>query len=155
MRSRLAATFLVATVLAGCSGLVETVPSPTPQDFGGIVAALGAEGISISNPQSGDAGCSDPNLIPTAIGFTATGLGATTPLRLRIYIFGSADAFGRRQVDVDTCAQRWTTDPATFEIVDASPYVVAGQGPWPPEFRAAIMHALGVAAGTIATPRPS
>jgi len=154
MKARLAAAVMLVAVLAGCSSLVETVPSPTAQDFGGIVAALGAEGISITQPQSGDAGCSDPNLIPTAIGFMATGLGVTTPIKLRVYIFGSDTAFQRRQVDVDTCAQRWATDPATFEAVDASPYILAGQGPWPPGFKASVQHALRVAAGTLATGSP-
>ena len=68
---------LAALTVAGCSGLVEREPSPTPQDFGGIVSAFGAAGIVVRNPQSADAGCSDPNLIPTAIGFDATGLGVT------------------------------------------------------------------------------
>ena len=153
--ARLGAAVLAFVVpLAGCSSLVETIPSPTPQDFGGIVAALGAEGISIANPHSGDAGCSDPNLIPTAISFTASGLGVTTPIEVRVYIFGSDAAYQRRQIDVDACAQRWATDPATFEIVAASPYVIAGQGPWPPGFKFAVQHALRVAAGT-AGPSPS
>jgi hypothetical protein len=139
---------VAATVLVGCSGLIETRPTPTPTDFGGIVAALGADGISIANPQSGDAGCSDANLIPTAIEFSATGLGVTTPIPIRIYIFGSDDAYQRRRSDVDACVARWATDPATFEMVDATPFVVAGQGPWPPGFKAAVQHALRVAAGT-------
>ena len=41
----------------------------------------------------------------------------------------------------------WATDPATFELVDAKPYVLAGQGPWPDEFKAAVREALTVAAG--------
>ncbi len=154
VRRLVGAAVLAATLLAGCSGLIETQPTPTPQDFGGIVAALGNEGISISNPQSGDAGCSDPTLIPTAIAFTASGLGVTAPIPLRVYIFGSDDAFQRRQSDVDACAAHWATDPATFELVSASPFVVAGQGPWPPGFKFAVMHALRVAAGTV-TPGPS
>lgn len=149
---RIAGVCLAMTQLAGCASLIETQPSPTPQDFGGIVAALGNEGISITNPQSGDAGCSDPNLIPTAISFMASGLGETTPTRLRVYIFGSDASFQRRQPDVDACAAQWATDPATFEFVDATPYIVAGQGPWPPGFKAAVQHALRVAAGTVGSP---
>jgi hypothetical protein len=154
VRRIVVAAMLSASLLAGCAGLIETLPSPTPTDFGGIVAALGDEGISIANPQSGDAGCSDPNLIPTAISFTASGLGVTIPIRLRIYIFGSDAAFQRRQIDVDTCASHWATDPATFELVPASPFIVAGQGPWPPGFKLAVQQALRVAAGT-AVPSPS
>jgi len=153
-RRYVAVACLAMTRLGGCAGLIETQPSPTPQDFGGIVAALGNEGISITNPQSGDAGCSDPNLIPTAIGFKASGLGVTTPILLRVYIFGGDAAYQRRRTDVDACAARWATDPASFEMVDASPYVMAGQGPWPPGFKFAVQHALRVAAG-IAGPSPS
>jgi hypothetical protein len=142
-----AASMVAVTVLAGCAGLIETKPSPTPQDFGGIVAALGSEGIAITNPESGDAGCSDPSLVPTAISFQASGLGVTSPIRLRVYIFGSDDSYRKLRPNVDACAARWATDPPTFEMVDASPYVVAGQGPWPPGFKFAVQHALRVAAG--------
>jgi hypothetical protein len=145
----LALPVLLVALVAGCAGSVEVFPSPTPTDFGGIVAALGNEGISTAQPQSGDAGCSDATLIPTAIRFLASGLGVTTPVKLRIYIFGSGDAYQRRRADVDTCAAAWATDPATFEFVDASPYVIAGQGPWPPGFKNAIQRALRVAAGTV------
>lgn len=136
-----------ALVLTGCSGLVEREPSPTPQDFGGIVSALGAAGIVVRNPQSADAGCSNPDLIPTAIGFEATGLGVTSPIHLRIYIFGSRDSFDRRLADVDACVATWATDPATFETVQSSPYVLAGQGPWPAAFKAAIRAGLLAAGG--------
>ena len=138
---------LAAFVLGGCSGLVEREPSPTPQDFGGMVTALGSVGIFVQSPRSGDAGCSDPNLIPTAIGFDATGLGVAAPIHLRVYIFGDRDAWQRRRVDVDACVATWAADPATFESVDPSPYVLAGQGPWPALFKAAIRAALLAAAG--------
>jgi hypothetical protein len=151
---RLAAALLIALVLgvAGCSGLVEGKPTPTPQDFGGLVEALRTVGIIVTNPSSGDAGCSNPDLIPTAIAFTATGQGVTTPVQLRVYIFGSEAAYDRRRPDVDTCAAQWATDPATFETVDATPYVLAGQGPWPPAFKGAIRAGLLAAAGTSGTP---
>jgi hypothetical protein len=139
---------VAALALAGCSGLVDRGPSPTPQDFGGIVSALGVAGIVVRNPQSADAGCSNPDLIPTAIGFEASGLGVTTPIHLRVYIFGSSDSFDRRLPDVDACIATWATDPATFETVQASPYVLAGQGPWPAPFKAAIRAALLAASGT-------
>jgi hypothetical protein len=145
---------LLVVGLVGCSSLVEGKPTPTPQDFGGLVEALRTAGIIVTNPTSGDAGCSDPNLIPTAIAFEATGPGATTPLRLRVYIFGSEAAYDRRRPDVDACDANWATDPATFETVDAVPYVLAGQGPWPAAFKTAAQIALRQAAGTTAQ-RPS
>jgi hypothetical protein len=39
-------------------------------------------------------------------------------------------------------------DPTTFEIVQVSPYVVAGQGPWPSQFEAALRMGITEAAGT-------
>src|SRR6266516_2329867 len=137
----------LAVGLIVATGLVEGKPTPTPQDFGAIVSILSNAGITVLNPTSGDAGCSDPNLIPTAIAFDATGLGVTTPVRLRIYIFRDEAAFDRRRVDVDSCTARCASDPATFETVDAPPYVLAGQGPWPEAFKTALQAALRAAAG--------
>jgi hypothetical protein len=134
-------------VLAGCSSLVEVQPTPTPLDFGGIQGTLAAAGIALTNTVSGDAGCTDPNLIPTAIRFDASGLGVTTPVRLRIYIFTDRAAWQRRQPDVDACIAAWATDPATVETIGQSPYVVAGQGPWPVAFKTAVAGALKEAAG--------
>ena len=78
---------VVGVGVAGCSSLVEGRPTPTPQDFGGLVEDLRTAGIVVTNPTSGDAGCTDPNLVPTAIGFEATGPGLTAPVRVRVYIF--------------------------------------------------------------------
>jgi hypothetical protein len=68
-------------------------------------------------------------------------------VRLRIYIFRDKATWERRRTAVDDCVALWATDPATFEFVDASPYVVAGQGPWPPQFKAALRAAITEAAG--------
>lgn len=145
----LVAAVVSVSALAGCSSLVEGVPSPTPQDFGGIVSALGDAGISVSNPVSGDAGCSDPSLFGTAIAFSAYGAGipASAPVKLRVYIFGDVDSYQRKRAAVDGCVARWATDPATFETIDAAPYVLAGQGPWPAGFKDALQTALHAAAG--------
>ena len=40
------------------------------------------------------------------------------------------------------------TDPETFESVETSPYVVAGQGPWAPAFKDNLRAAIVEAAGT-------
>jgi len=83
-----------------------------------------------------------------AIRFTAASLDQSTPLTLRIYIFADRAAWDRRLADVDTCAGSWTTDPSTFQIIQTSPYVVAGQGPWPPQFAEALRKGIHAAAGS-------
>ena len=95
-----------------------------------IAGQLGRFGVDVASWVSGDAGCDDPTLNPTAIRFDASGLDQATTVHLRIYIFRNRDAWERRLADVDACAAAWADDPATFEIVQVSPYVVAGQGPW-------------------------
>ena len=143
-----AALLVVATAIGGCAGLLESPPVPDPEPFPGISSQLGRFGVNVSSWTSGDAGCDDPSLNPTAIRFTADGLDQPTPVQLRIYIFRNRDAWERRLADVDACAAAWADDPATFEIVQDSPYVLAGQGPWPPQFDEAIRKGLDAAAGS-------
>jgi hypothetical protein len=138
---------LAALLLAGCSTILEASPEPTPMDFPGIAGELANRGLVLDAITSGDDGCHDPTLTATAIGFDASGLGMETPIRLRIYIFRTGETYDRRRPDVDGCAAAWATDPGTFELIDARPFVLAGQGPWPPAFKAAIREALTVAAG--------
>ena len=148
-RSRgLGAALLLGLGLAGCSALTVSPPPPAPESFPGIVGRLGQYGIDVSSWTSGDSGCEDPSLNPTAIRFTADGLDQSAPLTLRIYIFADRAAWDRRLADVDTCAGAWATDPSTFQIVQTSPYVVAGQGPWPPEFAAALRKGIDASAGS-------
>lgn len=148
--TRTRASMLLATALTvgGCAGLLEGSPVPDPEAFPGISGQLGRFGVDVARYTAGDAGCDDSSLSPTAIRFTADGLDQATPLVLRIYIFRNRETWQRRLADVDTCATAWAQDPATFEIVQVSPYVVAGQGPWAPEFEAALRKALGEAAGS-------
>ena len=145
---RLIAGVLVAAFVAGCGALTVSPPAPGPESFPEFSSQLGRVGISVDNWTSGDAGCDDPTLSATAIRFDAKGLDQATPVTLRIYIFRNRDAWDRRRADVDTCVADWATDPATFEIVQVSPYVLAGQGPWAPGFAAAMRSALTASAGT-------
>jgi hypothetical protein len=146
-RRGLGLALLLSLSLGACSAILESPPVPDPEAFPGIAGQLGRFGIDIQTWTSGDSGCDDGTLNPTAIRFTAVGLDQPTPLTLRIYIFRDRAAWDRRLADVDTCAGKWATDPATFEIVQTSPYVVAGQGPWPPGFADAIHKALTASAG--------
>lgn len=138
---------LSMVLLGGCGRILQGSPEPTPMDFPSMSGEFTNRGIAIDHWTSGDAGCSDSTLIPTAIGFDASGLGVTTPTRLRIYVFAGGAAYDRRRADVDTCVAAWATDPATVELVDAKPFVVAGQGPWPDAFKTAVRAALTAAAG--------
>lgn len=143
----LAALSLSSLVLA-CDRISTSPPAPTPADFQGLASELTKGGIAISDLVSGDAGCADAVLIPTAIGITADGLDQVDPVRLFLYIFRNRASFERLRATVDDCAQAFVTDPETFESIEQSPFVVAGQGPWAPEFEAALRDALEVAAGT-------
>ena len=139
---------LAALLLAGCGSVAVTPPAPTPADFTGIATELTKRGLVLDRLVSGDAGCEDPTLIQTAIGFDAKGLDQTDPVRLRIYIFRNRDAFDRLRSTVDTCARSYVTDPDTYEALEQSPYVLTGVGPFPPRFRAVLQQALETAAGT-------
>lgn len=144
---RILLMLVAAITLTGCSRILQGSPEPTPMDFPSMAGEFTNRGITIGNWTAGDAGCHDATLIPTAIGFDAGGLGVAPPTRLRIYIFADAAAYDRRRADVDTCVAAWITDPATVELVDASPFVIAGQGPWPAAFKTAVRAALVAAAG--------
>lgn len=148
-RHALAAFVLgIAITAGGCGSLTVSPPVPGPESFPEFSSQLGRVGVGVESWTAGDAGCDDPTLAPTAIRFEARGLDQATRATLRIYIFRNRDAWERRQADVDMCVAAWADDPATFELVSTSPYVLAGQGPWPPEFEAAIRSALTAAAGS-------
>lgn len=144
----LPALAFLAALLIGCGTLAGTAPAPTPADFQGIASEIVKRGIRIENLVSGDAGCDDEVLNPTAIGLDAEGLDQAEPVRLYLYIFRNRDAYERLRTEIDACAASFVTDPATFESIEASPFVLAGQGPWSPQFKATIREALMVAAGT-------
>jgi hypothetical protein len=141
--------FAVAVlVVAGCGQVIGSPPTHAPESFPEIVSQLGRFGVVAANWVAGDAGCADPTLDPTAIRFDASGLDQAAPILLRIYIFRNRDAWERRRADVDACVAEWAAEPASFEFVDPSPYVLAGPGPWPPEFEAAVRRALAEASGS-------
>jgi hypothetical protein len=143
-----AGLLLSALVVAGC-GTVETTPAaPTPADFGGIISEFAKRGVVATHVVSGDAGCADTVLIPTAISFEAKGLDQATPVKVYLYIFSNRAAFERLRVTIDSCARSFVTDPETYQSIDQSPFVAAGQGPWGQQFEAALRDGLSVAAGS-------
>jgi hypothetical protein len=122
-------------------------PEPTPADMIGIVAELLDEGVTVRDLVSGDAGCEDPDMVASAIAFSARGLDEPEPVPIRVFIFRNAESYQKQRPAVDSCAAAWITDPAAYEAIDVSPFVLTGQGPWPPEFKAALRAALTRAAG--------
>ena len=144
----LPAAILAIVLVSACGSISTTAPAPTPADFQGIASELTKRGIEIDQLVSGDAGCQDPVLIPTAIGFTAEGLDQAAPTRVYLYVFRNRESFERLRATIDDCARAFVTDPETFETVEQSPFVIAAQGPWGPQFEAALREALEVAAGT-------
>jgi hypothetical protein len=143
-----ARALLVALAVAACGTISTTPPAATPADFPGITAELANHDIGVNRFVSGDAGCADPVLTPTAIAFDAKGLDQANTVRIYIYIFRNREAFERLRSSVDACAASFVTDAETFETIEQSPFVLAGQGPWAPEFEGALRDALAEAAGT-------
>ncbi|OGO53542.1 MAG: hypothetical protein A2Z32_08800 [Chloroflexi bacterium RBG_16_69_14] len=138
----------MALLVAACGVISTTPPSPTPADFPGIAAEYARHGIDLAHVVSGDAGCDDKVLAPTAISFDASGLDQKTKVRIHLYIFRNRAAFERLRATIDGCARSFVTDPETYEAFEQSPYVVAGQGPWGADFEAVLREATKVAAGT-------
>ena len=138
----------IAFAVAACGVLTEPAPAPTPADFQGIASEIVKRGIAIDHLVSGDAGCDDEALNPTAIGLDASGKDQEEPVRLYLYIFRNREAYERLRSAVDECARNFVTDAETFESIESSPFVLAGQGPWAQEFKATLREALTVASGT-------
>jgi len=138
----------VALLVVGCSFVETTPPPPTPADFGDTVTRFVTRGIQIDHVVSGDAGCSDKVLAPTAIAFDASGLDQATPVRIYLYRFADRARFERLRATVDDCAKTYVTDPNTYQSIEQSPYVLSGQGPWGQAFEAALRAGLLEAAGT-------
>jgi len=145
---RLGLLAAVALMAAGCGTVSFTEPPATPTDFPGITGRLNAAGIKVSDWVSGDPGCTDADLTKTAIRFTAQGLDQATPETLYLYIFNDRDAFERNRAKIGPCAAGFVTDPATFQEIEQSPFVIASQGPWAPQFEAVLRATLEQAAGT-------
>ncbi len=139
---------LVTLVVAGCN-YVETVPpSPSPADFQGVATELAKRGVKIDHVVSGDAGCTDKVLAPTARSFDASGLDQASIVHIYLYMFADRKTYERLLPTVDDCAHSFVTDPETYESVEQSPFALVGQGPWATAFEAALRAGLLVAAGS-------
>lgn len=135
-------------LLGACGAVSTTAPAATPADFVGITSEFGKRSVGVNHFVSGEAGCADPVLTPTAIAFDAKGLDQSDNVRIYLYIFRNREVFERLRASIDACAASFITDPETFETIEQSPFVLAGQGPWGSEFEKALRDGLAAAAGT-------
>ncbi len=142
----LVAVVMAAVLIAGCDSLAPGSPPATPTDFAGIVAELAATGITVDHVVEGDPGCPNERLARTAISFDATGVGQTTSTRIYLYAFKDDATYQELRPAIDTCARSYVVDSSAYAAVDASPYVLAGPGPWAPAFKDALRTALQRAA---------
>ncbi len=150
-RPRLLAALMllvIVGVLAGCRATtIVGEPDPTPTDMIGLAVELQRRGVAVTDVVSGDAGCSDPDLVPASISFRASGLDQVEPVTIRLFIFRNDAAYQRQRAKIDGCASSFITDPATFEALDASPFVAVGQGPWAPQLKLVLRETLEAGAG--------
>lgn len=147
-RLRVLALVVTAVAVSACGTISMTPPPATPTDFPGLAGRFNAAGVVVSDWVSGDAGCRDPDLVPTAIAFDAQGWDQASDVHVYLYVFRNRTSFERLRDRVGPCAATFVTDSDTYEEVQQSPYVLAGQGPWAPDFEAAIRRTLQEAAGT-------
>jgi hypothetical protein len=145
---RAAGLAMTMVLLAACGTISMTEPPATPTDFPGLTGRLNAAKIKTRDWVSGDAGCQDPELVKTAIRFNASGLDQAEPVTIYLYVFRNRDAFERNRDKIGPCAQAFVTDPSTFQEIEQSPYILAGQGPWAPQFESVLRSTLQTAAGT-------
>ncbi|MCJ7712243.1 MAG: hypothetical protein MUQ32_15590 [Chloroflexi bacterium] len=147
-RLRLLALAVATLAASACGTISSTAPPATPTDFPGLAGRFNVAGIEVSDWVSGDAGCMDPDLVPTAISFDARGIDQASDVRLYLYVFRNRAAFERLRDRIGPCAASFVTDVEAYEEIQQSPYVLAGQGPWAPDFEAAVRRTLEEAAGT-------
>src|SRR6478735_233627 len=96
---------LVVLSVSACSFVETTPPAPTPADFPDTAIQLTQRGIALDHVVSGDAGCDDKVLAPTAIAFDASGLDQPSTVRVYLYIFNNRGAPERLRATIDDCAR--------------------------------------------------
>ena len=146
MRRLLFAALVACLLLAACEG-DDNPANPSPDSLSTTLQVFGANGITLSNVVSGDAGCTNTDLAHTAVSFDARGLDQTAPTRVYLYGFRDRATFQRQASSVDACARSYVTDPAAYGSVQVSPFILAGPGPWAPAFGDRLREVLVKAAG--------
>ncbi len=147
MRLRLLVGLLLVTCAqVGCTA-DDNPANPTPASIPATLVVLAQRGIALANVVSGDAGCANDSLAHTAVSMNASGFDQSAPTRIYLYAFRNRAVFQELAPSVDACARTYVTDPAAYGSIQVSPFVVAGPGPWGPDFTAHLRAALTAAAG--------
>ena len=121
---------LVVLLVAGCSYVETTPPPPTPADFRGSPAssssaASSSTASSRATPAATTRSSARPPSRSTRRGSTRRPRSGSTCTSS-----GNRATFERLRATIDACARTYVTDPQTYESVEQSPFVMAGQGPW-------------------------
>ncbi len=111
------AALLMSALVAGCGVVSTTPPVPQPRPTSPTSpTACRASAIRIDHVVSGDAGCSDQELIPTAIGFDASGLDQASVVRLHLFIFRNHDVVREAARDGRRLRGRLRHRPADLRV---------------------------------------
>jgi hypothetical protein len=121
--------------------------NPTPASISTTLEIFGQQGVLLANVVSGDPGCADQELAHTAVSMSASGFDQATPTRLYLYAFRNRATWERLASTVDACVRSYVTSASAFGSIQTSPYVLAGPGPWAPDFAQHLRAALTKAAG--------
>jgi len=138
---------LAACIAFGACEADNNPANPTPASIPRTLEVLGSQGLVLSNVVSGDPGCADQDLARTAVSMMVWGYDQVTPTRIYFYAFRNRATWERLSASVDACARSYVTDPAAYGSIQASPFVLAGPGPWAPTFAARLRAAVTKAAG--------
>src|SRR5437762_4170430 len=133
---------MIACLTLGACEADNNPANPTPASIPNVLGVLVQRGIVVSNVVSGDPGCADSNLAHTAVSMSASGFDQATPTKLYLYAFRNRATFQQLAPTVDACARTYATDPAAYGSIQASPFVLAGPGPWSPDFTSRLRAAL-------------
>ena len=145
---RIVAIVVATLLLAGCGTISRTPPVPTPADFQGIAGDIVQRGINVTTSSRATPAARTRTSARRRSPSTSSGLDQPTPVQVYVYIFRDRATYERLRTAVDACARSYVTDPQTYESVETSPFVIAGQGPWGPRSRTTSGQPSCEAAGT-------
>ena len=126
----LVAGLSLAFARAGCSTLLQSAPDPTPSRSRESRASSAGSASTVSSWTAGDPGCDDPTSSPTGPSGSRRPASTRRPAGASDLHLPQTGARERRALGVDACAPRGRST-RVVRGVQVSPYVLAGEGPWP------------------------